>query len=169
MTVRETAAGVKEQCDCGRTVVVPSLHELRRRAGVPEAGLSPEQVVETLLLAGKLPEERHCVLCGIATDAAICCTTECERAHVQSGERAWWVYLLGVLTCGWIGAVLIYASRGKDREWGRDRVFPLPLRVCADCRVQLAGMPALRAALSRVPVYRSLLEKYPNARITVSS
>src|SRR5262249_4052751 len=93
LTVRETAAGAKEQCPCGRTVVVPSLHELRRRAGLPGPGLSPEKVVETLLLAGKLPEETHCVLCGAATDRVICCTTECERAYIESGRPAWWVYL----------------------------------------------------------------------------
>src|SRR5262245_25962734 len=56
VTVRETAAGTRERCHCGRTVVVPSLHELRRRAGIAEPSLSPEKVVETLLWAGKLPE-----------------------------------------------------------------------------------------------------------------
>jgi hypothetical protein len=83
--VRETAAGAKEQCRCGRTLVVPSLHELRRSAGLPALGLSPEKVVETLLLAGKLPEEDHCILCGTPTDGLLCCRTECERAYTQRG------------------------------------------------------------------------------------
>jgi len=169
MTVRETAAGLKEQCQCGRTVVVPSLHELRLRAGIGEPSLTPEKVVETLLLAGRLPEDRHCVLCGVTTDGVICCTTECERAYVQSGEPPWWMYLLSFVTFGWMGAVMVHVTKKDDREWGRDRVFPLPLRICPGCLPQLVGMPALKAALSQVPVYARLLEKYPHARITVSS
>src|SRR5262249_51142395 len=86
LIVRETAAGATEQCRCGRTIVVPSLHNLRRMAGLPEPGLTPEKAVETLLLAGKLPQEKHCVVCGDATDDSICCKTECERAYVESGR-----------------------------------------------------------------------------------
>jgi hypothetical protein len=167
--VRETAAGAKEQCPCVRTLVVPSLHELRQSAGLPQPGLSPEKVVETLLLAGKLPEDDHCVLCGTATDGLICCTTECERAYVQSGERPWWAYLLGFMTFGVLGAVAVRASAREDREWGKDCILPLPLRVCAACRPQLVGPAELKAALSRVPVYRTLLQKYPYAWVTVSS
>ena len=169
ITVRETAAGVKELCSCGRTVLVPSLHELRHRAGLPQPGLTPEKVVETLLLAGKLPEDHHCVLCGVVTDGVICCTTECERAYIQSGRPRWWVYLLSILTFGWPGAAVVYATSREDREWGKDRILPLPLRVCGDCRSHLTGRPALKAALSRVPVYQRLLDKYPDARITLSS
>jgi hypothetical protein len=169
LTVRETAAGAKEQCRCGRTLLIPSLHELRRSAGLPEPGLSPEKVVETLLLAGKLPQENHCILCGTATDGLLCCRTECERAYVQSGRPPWWVYLFSYLTFGWIGVVAASASRREDREWGKDRIFPLPLRVCGACQHQLAGPAELKAALCRVQVYRHLLEKYPYARVTVSS
>jgi hypothetical protein len=125
--------------------------------------------VETLLLAGKLPEEDHCILCGIATDASICCTTECERAYVQSGRPSWWIYLLGFLTLGWFGVAIAHASGGEDREWGKDRIFPLPLRVCAVCQHQLTNEAELKAALRRVPLYRRLLEKYPDSRVSLSS
>jgi hypothetical protein len=167
--VRETAAGAREQCQCGRTLVAPSLHELRRRAGLPEPGLSPEKVVETLLLAGRLPEDNHCVLCGTITDGVICCTTECERAYVQRGQPSAWAYLLAIITFGWIGAAVVRASAGEDREWGKDRIFPLPLQICAACRPQLTGPAELKAALSRVPVYQRLLQKYPYAQVTLSS
>jgi hypothetical protein len=174
VAVRETAAGAKELCSCGRTLVVPSLHELRRRAGLPAPGVSPEMVVEALLLAGRLPEEDRCVLCGVPTDGIITCTTECERAYVQSGHRPWWVYPLAFLTFGWVGtaaaaADTLRASAGEAREWGKDRIFPLPLRVCAACRPRVTKPAELKAALSRVPVYRRLLEKYPGARVTRSS
>jgi hypothetical protein len=169
LTVPETAAGVTEECQCGRKVVVPSRNELRRRAGISELGLSPEIVVQTLLLAGKLPEEDHCVMCGAATDTVICCRTECERAYVKDGRPAWWVYVLGFLTLGWLGAALAYGSRKEDREWGKDRIFPLPLRICDGCRRELTSSAKLKTALGRVPVYRSLLEKYPDAKVSLTS
>lgn len=169
LTVRETAAGAKEQCRCGRTLVVPSLHELRRSAGLPEPRLPPEQVVEALLLAGKLPREVHCILCGTATFGLLCCQTECERAHIVSGGPPGWVYALSFLTFGWLGVALARASAPEDREWGKDCIFTLPLRVCGECQHQLTEPDELKAALNRVPEYQRLLEKYPDALVSVSS
>ena len=166
--VRETAAGAREECACGRTILVPSLHELRRQAGFDEPKLPPEKVVETLLLAGKLPQEDHCVVCGCATGNFIVCTTECERAVVVSGLKPWWVYLLGMLSLSWKVLLLIHASAREDREWGKDRIFPLPLRVCANCQPHLTDEAALMTALDRVPLYRRLLDKYPQARATIT-
>jgi hypothetical protein len=171
--VRETAAGAKEQYQCGRTLVVPSLHELRRRAGLPVPELSPEKVVETLLLAGKLPQEDSCILCGTRTEAFICCTTECEKACVQISSPPWWWIVLSMspnfLPFGWIGDVFVSSQSEEERESGTDRVFSLPLRVFVRCRRSLTGPSELKAALVRVPLYRRLLEKYPGARITLSS
>jgi hypothetical protein len=124
-------------------------------------------VVETLLLANKLPEEVNCILCGRATDGVIRCTTECERAYVEVGEPSRWGLLIGYLTFGWLGAAVAAAGAGEDREWGKDRIFPLPLRVCATCRPRLTTEEELKAALSRVLVYRRLLEKYPHAKVTL--
>jgi hypothetical protein len=159
---------LKEKCACGRTIVVPSLDELRRRAGLREHGLAPEQVVETLLLAGRLPEEDHCVLCGVPTQETICCITECERAYIKSGRHSWLTYLDGFLTLGSLGVTIVTALREKDREMGKDRTFPLPLRACSACGQRLIGPAELKAALCRVPVYRALLEKYPESRLTLS-
>jgi predicted nucleic acid-binding Zn ribbon protein len=168
--VRETAAGAKEVCHCGRTVVVPSLRDLRRLSGLPEPNLSPDMVAETLLLAGNLPQEDHCVLCGAATNDFICCTTECERAQVERSQPSAWQYALCFLTFGLIGvAVITRASARNHREWGKDRIFPLPLRVCAACQPQLTDPEDLKAALMRVPMDRRLLEKYPVARITLAA
>jgi len=91
VTVVEAAAGTTALCRCGRAVVIPSLRELRRQAGVREPAVAPELMVESLLLAGKLPEEDHCVLCGVKTGTSICCRTECERARMVSGQPSWWV------------------------------------------------------------------------------
>jgi hypothetical protein len=123
--------------------------------------------VETLLLAGKLPAEDYCVLCGVATDASICCRTECERAHVEASEPPWWVYAISFLTFGLLGVAIIKSTKGEDQEWGTDRMFPLPLRVCATCQSSLSHAEELKAALCRVPLYRRLLQKYPGARVSL--
>jgi hypothetical protein len=168
--VAEAAAGSKIPCSCGRTIVVPSLRELRQLAGMPARAPSPEMVIETLLLAGKLPEEDDCVLCGVATDQSICCQVECEKAHVKTSRPPWWVWVLGSLTFGWygIGFVRVAGQYEKtETEWGKDRIFPLPLRVCEACKGQLTTPSALRDALERVVLYRRLLYKYPAATITL--
>ena len=167
VAVRESDAGTTALCHCGRTVVIPSLHKLRRRAGVYESSLPPDRVVETLLLAGKLPEEADCVLCGLSTDASICCTTECERSFAQDGQLPWWVYLLGLLTFGWFGVFVVNVSEGSVKVRGTDRIFPLPLRVCDACQHQLTSPEKVKAALSLVPLYRRLLNKYPNAQVSL--
>ena len=40
-------------------------------------------ILLSLLLAGRLPEERACVVCGVPTDGSLLCRTECERAYVR--------------------------------------------------------------------------------------
>jgi hypothetical protein len=168
VTVRESAAGLTEQCHCGRTLVIPSLRELRRGAGLSEPRLPPEKVVEVLLLAGRLPEERHCILCNDATDGSVLCTADCERAYVRSGHPPLWLYLLSFFTLGWLGVALARATAKEDREWGKDCVFDLPLRVCPTCQPRLSDPEELKAALRSVPAYGPLLEKYPDARVSLA-
>ena len=167
VTVEETTAGTTALCRCGRTVEIPSLRELRRRAGLAEPAVSPELAIETLLLAGRLPEEDHCVLCGVATDTSIYCRTECERAYVLAGRPSLWVYLLAFVTFGWLGVAVAKSTAGEDQEWGKDRIFLLPLRVCNACRQGMTNPAEVKAALVRVPLYRRLLKKYPDARVSL--
>jgi hypothetical protein len=135
---------------------------------------SPELAVEALLLAGRLPEEDHCVLCGVATDRAVCCRTECERAYVRDGGPPLWYRLLTFFGLfhspfGWLEAAVVLSTPRQEREWGKDRIFPLPLRVCDACRQQLTSPEAVKGALCRVPLYRRLLEKYPAATVSLPS
>jgi hypothetical protein len=165
--VAEEAAGTVVSCYCGRAVQVPSLRELRRQAGVHEPPPSPEMAVEALLLAGELPEERHCVFCGTPTNGVALCHTECELARVEKSGPPLWTVIAGYLTFGFLGAAVAAASSGPEVEWGKDRVFDLPLRVCDGCRVRLADSQALKDALRQVPLYRRLLAKYPRAKVSV--
>jgi len=159
-------------CHCGRMIVVPSLRELRRLSGAPKA-VPPEMEIETLLLAGRLPEEDHCVLCGTITDHKICCRTECERAQVKSERWPWWALLLALLTCGVsiaLAAIVILAgTRGKPVEHGKDRVYDLPLRICDECSRDLINEEEIKDAMWEVGLYRRLLEKYPRARVSLQN
>jgi hypothetical protein len=171
VTVAETLAGTKIPCHCGRMISVPSLRELRRLTGSPQEEVPPEMEVETLLLANKLPEEDHCILCGTATDRFARCRTECERAQVKTDRWPWWVWLLVLLTCGALLAfgmiVVLAGTKGQTTEHGKDRTFDLPLRICDDCRQQLTNELEIKDAMWEVRAYRRLLEKYPGAKVTL--
>jgi hypothetical protein len=126
VTVEETAAGTGVPCRYGRTVAVPSLRELPRRSGRTEPAVAPELAVEAMLLAGKLPQRDHCVLCGVKTDTAVWCKTDCERARIQSGQPSAWTYVLAFPAFGWLGVLLARSTVKPDTEVGKDRIFDVP-------------------------------------------
>lgn len=163
--VSEAAAGTAAQCACGRPIQVPSFRELRLLSGQSAPAPPPERVVEAMLLAGQLPEDYACVLCGTWTGHTVSYRTICEQALVIAGTRPWWHILLTFAAFGWLGALLVKAERGPDREVGNDKIYSLPLRVCPGCATQLTTEDAVRDALARVPLYRRLLQKYPDAVI----
>jgi hypothetical protein len=168
--VEETAAGSTTACQCGLLVVIPSLRELRRLSGVSQPGLSPALEIEAQLLAGNLPQETHCVICGVATDACVHCWTECEKAYVEAVRPSPWAYLLAFATFGLFAAAAVAVARTKPSEakvWGEDRTFSLPLRVCGKCSPGLVDPQKMRGALCRVPLYRRLLEKFPLAKTSM--
>ncbi len=140
LTVPEAQAGTQVRCPCGRAVPVPSLLELRKLADLPLA--SPELVVERLLAAGMLPEETACVLCGVETEGRCHFWTRCERAVVRRG--GFFLHPITLLTA--LLGLMVFSSR-RDEEYGRDRLFRLPLRVCSGCRPGLRNEEAAKAAL----------------------
>jgi hypothetical protein len=123
---------------------------------------SPELVIETLLLAGRLPMEQNCILCGAATEHTLCCRTVCEIAYVHRRGSSW-AGLLAFALFGWIGALIAIAMPREEKQRGNDRVYPLRLRVCDSCAQQLTNEQAVKDALYRVPLYRRLLDRYPRA------
>ena len=120
-----------------------------------------------MLLANRLPEGPECVLCGMTTVHCISYQTICEYAHVETGDRPKWQIVLATVTLGWLVGLLLSRDRRAPREVGRDRVFTLPLRVCPGCGSGLTTKQAIKDAMARVPVYRRLLTKYPDAQIDI--
>ncbi len=172
VTVPETSAGTNIPCHCGRTIVVPSLRELRRQSGSRQEAVPPEMEIEALLLAGRLPEEHYCIVCGTNTDHFVNYRAECERAQVKNDGWPRWKWLLVFLTLGLLAVAgvvfsrqLFAEARGQTIERGKDRIFDLPLRICDQCRQHLTNEDDVKDAMWEVPVYRRLLEKYPDTKV----
>ncbi len=160
--VREGLAGTRRTCECGRVLTVPSLHELRRGVGLPPYDVSPELVVEHLLLKGELPHDRSCACCGAETEQGVFVETECERLQVREGGVSWPFLVISGLLFGWW--ILLF-NRKDRREYGKDKIYSLPLAVCRTCRPTLRGVREVKEALRHVPEYGRLLDKFPDAAV----
>jgi hypothetical protein len=165
LKVSEASAGGSVQCLCGRTVPVPQLTELRVRAGLPPYHIGPELLIEHLLLRGELPPTRACVECGNDTGDRVYVCAVCERARVrQSGGISWAVLLFGFLL--FRALIRIWEER-ETTVLGKDKIYRLPLPVCAACRPRLRGPHVVREWLGRVAVYEQLLDKFPDADLNL--
>jgi hypothetical protein len=165
VTVTEAAADGTVQCPCGRTMSVPPLKEMRLRAGLPAYNISPERMIEHLLASGELPGTRTCAQCGLDTEEMIQVMTECERGWThRTGGTPWLALILTRLF--WPITVWIRESV-EEREYGQDKMYPLPLPVCEKCQSNLRGPAAIKQCLHKIPEYSRLLNKYPDARVTI--
>jgi hypothetical protein len=166
--VREGLAGTKRTCTCGRVVTVPPLHELRRQIGLRPYEVSPELVIEHMLASGELPADHACVRCGAETDAVVHVQAECERVQVRTGgEPTWLLVLLLLISPVLLLMGLLLRQRGDQKEYGKDKIYMLPLAVCPKCRSTLRNPTEIKDALCRVPEYRQLLDKFPDASVIV--
>jgi hypothetical protein len=71
--------------------------------------------------------------------------------------------LLGVLVSPWVW--LVARWQRDEKEYGRDKVYTLPLRVCPACQPTLRKRAGIKECLRSVPEYDSLLDKFPAARV----
>jgi hypothetical protein len=135
---------------------------LKALSGQPVPALSPELEVEVLLSSGRMPFENICVWCGKETSEQIQVLAECERVQ-RRGGFSWPALILSWLFL----PVRVFYWR-EPLEYGRDKVYWLPLPVCRLCRSDLQGPAALRHGLRKVEVYRRLLEKFPGAKVRLA-
>jgi hypothetical protein len=167
LTVTEGSAGAQVKCVCGRIMTVPSLGGLRELAGEPAHQPAPEIVVEQMLLAGALPPNRNCVHCGLATANVVNIQVECERVWVHKSGGYGAAAFFALFISWWFAGIALLFRDKEVHEFGRDKIYALPLPVCPECRPMLNGGKAAKASLARVPEYRLLLEKFPEAKIDV--
>jgi hypothetical protein len=165
VTVSEAAAEGTALCICGRSIAVPPLKEMRLQAGLPAYNLSPEMVIEHLLPAGRLPGSTSCARCGEETKDAIHVLTECERSWTtKSGEFSWSTL---IVTSLFLPVSIFHWRRVEKKRYGRDKVYSLPLPICEDCKPAVRGRKRIKQYLQRIPEYCRLLDKFPDARVTL--
>jgi hypothetical protein len=155
-------AGASLRCDCGRTVDVPPLHQLRVAAG--QFSASPELILESLLKNKELPDTNECAFCSCSTDGVV--WAELVYAQPESKHDA--EELGGWLVGGCLVAVLFGVAKFFSRpEPQRDQryvgyqvKYRIPVRCCEACALTLTEKK-LHDAVWRQRVYVQVLVKYP--------
>jgi hypothetical protein len=166
VVVTEASAGATLRCDCGRPISVPSTPALRVAAGLPRYDYSPEQVIESLLAAGRLPGTNVCIHCGFETDRVLEVYTECETQYRTSTGTPIWFTVATLIVLPFSLLFHLFFSGDGDVQWyGRDTKFLLPIPVCEHCQRLLRRPKLLKECMQQIPEYRRLLEKFPWARV----
>src|SRR5207245_987010 len=125
--------------------------------------------IEHLLLSGELPFGSACNECGVEPCEMIHVTTVCERALPEKSGTSWILILLAIFCVPWLFWYFVFAERSSSlKEYGRDKIYPLPWRVCKGCRQKLNNAGAIKKSLCKIPEYQMLLEKFPAANVTIS-
>jgi hypothetical protein len=92
--------------------------------------------------------------------------TECERTWTDEGGGSWVAFLLRVFFFP-LGLLWFRQGSSEGTQYGKDKIYTLPLAVCRDCRKALRGQNAIKECLLTEPVYERLLEKFPDATVRV--
>lgn len=167
MTISEAAAGSVTKCACGKDVKIPEWTELRVRAGLPPYNVSPELLIEHILQNRELPFDNKCLRCEVPTDHLIQVLTTCEKTLVQQSGGGIWSILVATLLGGALWGALASQMRGEEKVHGRDKRYLLPLRICPDCARTLKSRQEIKMCLCAVPTYNLLLDKFPDAEISL--
>jgi hypothetical protein len=164
LTVSEAAADSRRQCPCGREVLIPSLKEMRLKAGLPAYNIPPEKLIEHMLGKGEVPGDGRCAGCGKPTEQVVHVETECEKSWTVYQRPPWATVLLGCFF--WPVWVFVYLwGWGEKTTHGSDKSYVLPLSMCPGCLPAMTGAAAIKRCMWTVPVYRQLLDKFPDAKV----
>jgi hypothetical protein len=129
LLISEGAAGARITCDCGRTLLVPSLDDLRQQAGMRAPDPSPVLVIADMLAHGELPTVPTCACCDRSTSDIIIVTAECEKTVSTEPTLLKWII------AWWFLGVFAILLRQRDHPtYGRDLNVHLPVRLCQPCQ-----------------------------------
>jgi hypothetical protein len=165
-TLRITAvdAGQSKVCRCGVSNTIPSLSELRRRAGQASYDINITDKIIARYAQGSLPSEATCAQCGRETTGILNCSVECERPY-SHGRGFWSTVLLGLLSPWWMLGV-INRDYKHNEVHGREVIVPTPLRMCPECAAHVHRQTDVtRNLLQRIPLYAQLFQEYPKAGV----
>lgn len=159
-------AGTRFACKCGKVVEVPSLSELRTLSG--ERTLSPEVEIQALVANDELPAEPDCGLCGCRTTdklmlMAVCETPEAPSVAGKVARSGCLIPFFGIW--GWIALAISLRDASNAGPIGRRIEVRLPVRMCQPCASEVSSWEVVREVMRRTPVYRRLLDKYPDTSL----
>jgi hypothetical protein len=118
---------------------------------------------------GELPTGDVCPFSGRPANETVYFDVQCERSWVRGGDGDSDGAMLHVLLHGWVGLLLASLKSRPRREFGRDTLIRVPLRISSDVReevLRMRGQRKLKRLLEETPVYRELLREYPGATVT---
>lgn len=174
--VKPAQAGTELACGCGRTLTVPRLSQLRQFAGEEAYETGVIDTIHRLIRSGELPSAENCVISGIRTAHTCELYVQCESSWMKGGEDGSGpkvVTFLALLAPIFLIRLLLYSlvwSKEEPTQMGRDRGIYVPLRVheqFAEELRQIRSQAKLRELLSSEPIYATLLEEYPRAKILI--
>ncbi len=156
---------------CDKTILVPLLSELRRRAGAETVDVATK--LRLMKLDKLLPLEDRCVECGVATESELYCQIECERMYAKKpGMRGFLEYAFATLffmISFWFRWILVKVREDylNPELEGSDLAVDAPIRLCEKCFCAKKMPHARRIALLRKTVnYGRLLDLYPDTGIS---
>jgi hypothetical protein len=160
-------AGSRFACKCGKQVEVPVLSELRASMG--ERALTPEVEIAALMAAKTLPVEPDCCLCGCETSdtlmlLAVCETPESPSVAGKVAKSGCLIPFIGLW--GWVALAISLRDASNAAPIGRRVEVRFPLRMCAECAAEVASWDVIRDVMNRTPIYRRLLKRYPECRLS---
>lgn len=162
--VTPAKCGCTVLCRCGRRVPVPTLGELRSRAGLPKLRSSAVHRIERLDANGELPPEPDCVACGRSTNDSLVCSVQYEA---KAGRFLDLLPkpILFLFTPIWF-VPLIQRSMALQEAAAEDQFIDIRVRLCGPCLGDLPrNKQAIRLIASKTELYADLFREYPLAVI----
>src|SRR5207248_3134255 len=125
--------------NCGRTIRVPRLSELRVSKGMDASESNIRDTIARMIREGSLPWEHSCAVTGVQTDDVMLFDVQCERSYVKGKTSKRWgtiLLVLGFFAC--LPVAIFMWLIGSDlfktsvERVGRNVVVTIPLRVSND-------------------------------------
>lgn len=168
IAVSAASCGADVACRCGNRIVVPSLSELRRSAGLSAFDLTIADRIRWLGLNNRLPQEPNCLLCGSPTPRIWNCFVECERPIVRK-QTGWLSWLAAAVLPIWDWGQQMHRWNDVTAH-GSELVVPAPLRICDNCfGSRRKSKNWRRNVVTKSPLYKDLLVAYPGADIHLAN
>jgi hypothetical protein len=161
LSVTMGQAGSKIGCQCGRTVEVPSLRELRRQESPDGIDANAVLVIRHLLANGELPPP-GCSRCSSDHCSTATVVAKCERTPARKLSSKG---LVALTFASFIPGLRMYLRMQMAPPPVSEVTLNLPLGLCDQCRAEMNNRSALKETLKQIPIYRHLLESYPSTSV----